>query len=195
MKKMTAKEIFSIPNIMSYFRILLIPVFCVLYLNADTTSDYLWAAAVVLLSSLTDLFDGMVARKFNMITELGKILDPVADKLSHAALAICLAIRYPLMWALLALMLVKEGYMGIMGLHFLKKGLMLNGAMWFGKVCTASLFVGLMVLFLFPNLPIVWVNTIIIVLMVIMLITLCMYIPQFARMRRGESGNGVEKIS
>ena len=72
-----------------------------------------------------------------MVTELGKALDPVADKLTHAALALCLAFRYPLMWALLALMAVKEGYMGIMGLYFLKRGKMLDGAMWFGKVCTA----------------------------------------------------------
>ena len=86
-----------------------------------------------------------------MITELGKALDPVADKLTHAALAVCLATRYPLMWLLIALMLIKEGYMGIMGIIFLRKGKMLNGAMWFGKVCTALLFVGLLVLFLIPH--------------------------------------------
>lgn len=194
MKKLTKREIFTVPNLMSYFRILLIPVFCWLYLTAETDADYLWAAAVVLISSLTDLFDGMIARKFNQITELGKVLDPVADKLSHAALAVCLAIRYPLMWALIALMVVKEGYMGLMGLHFLKRGLMLNGAMWFGKVCTASLFVGLLVLFIFHDLPLVWVNGIIVGLMVIMAVTLLLYIPQFAKMSRGEAGKKVEKL-
>ena len=70
----------------------------------------MYAALVVLLSSLTDLFDGKIARRFHMVTELGKALDPIADKLTHAALAICLATRYPMMWALIALMLVKEGY-------------------------------------------------------------------------------------
>ena len=104
-----------------------------------------------MLSSLTDLLDGLVARKFDMVTELGKALDPIADKLTHAALAICLAIRYPLMWALIGLMAVKEGYMGIMGVVFLRKGKMLDGAMWFGKVCTAVLFVGLLLLFVFPH--------------------------------------------
>ena len=193
MKKMTKREIFSVPNIMSYFRILLIPVFCVLYVNAETAADFLWAGAVVLISSLTDMFDGMVARKFNQITELGKVLDPVADKLSHAALAVCLAIRHPLMWALIALMVIKEGYMAIMGIYFLRRGRMLDGAMWYGKVCTASLFVGLLVLFLFPGIPEVWVNTIIIVLMVIMAAALIMYIPQFAKMRRGEAGIEVGK--
>ena len=183
MKKLKAKEIFSIPNIMCYFRIILIPVFCYMYLTAETGKDYIMASMVVLLSSLTDLFDGMVARKFNMITELGKILDPVADKLSHAALALCLAFRYPLMWALLSLMAVKEGYMAIMGIKYLKKGKMMDGAMWFGKICTASLFVGLMSLFLIYNMPVVWVNTIIIVLMIIMTITLLMYIPVYKKFK------------
>lgn len=184
LKKFNKKDIVSIPNLMGYFRVLLIPVFCWLYLTAQSTRDYLLAAIVVLVSSLTDLFDGMVARKFNMVTELGKIVDPVADKLTHAALAVCLAVRYPLMWVLIALMAVKEGYMAVMGIIFLKKGTMLNGAKWFGKICTASLFVGLMVLFLFPYLPTLAVNSIIIVLMVLMTITLLMYIPEFKKMHK-----------
>ena len=93
-------------------RLLLIPVFCYLYLAKEA---YHWAAGVVLLSSLTDLFDGMIARKFNMITNLGKALDPIADKLTHGALARCLAFRYPQMWVLFGLMVLKEGYMGVMG--------------------------------------------------------------------------------
>lgn len=186
MKKFDKKELFSIPNLMSYFRILLIPVFCWLYITADSDRDYLMAAIVVLISSLTDLFDGKIARRFNMITQWGKILDPVADKLSHAALAICLATRYPLMWALIALMAVKEGFMGVMGLIFLKKGKMLDGAMWFGKVCTATLFVGLMVLFLFIHLPLAAVNGIISFMMLIMVITLFLYIPVFRKMGQSE---------
>ena len=183
MKRFNKKDIFTIPNIICYVRIALIPVFCWMYITAETGSDYLWATAVVLFSSFTDLFDGMIARKFNQVTELSKVLDPVADKLTHAALAICLAIRYPLMWALIALMAVKEGYMGIMGLKFLKKDKMLDGAMWFGKVCTATLFTGMCVLFFFYNLPQLAVNIIIVVMMVVMLITLCMYIPVFRKMK------------
>ena len=106
MKRFNKKDLFTIPNLMGYFRILLIPVFCYFYIKKQA---YLLAAGIVLISSLTDLFDGYIARRFNMVTELGKALDPVADKLTHAALALCLAFRYPLMWALLALMAVKEG--------------------------------------------------------------------------------------
>lgn len=181
MRRFQAKEIFSIPNLMGYFRILLIPVFCYTYIAKE---NYLMAAGIVLLSSLTDLLDGLVARKFDMVTELGKALDPIADKLTHAALAICLAIRYPLMWALIGLMAVKNGYMGIMGLIFLRKGKMLDGAMWFGKVCTAVLFIGLLLLFVFPHLSSSLVNGLILLMMAVMVFTLLMYIPVFNRMRK-----------
>ena len=187
MKQFSTKEVFSIPNLMGYFRILLIPLFCYLYIAKEA---YLWASIVVLVSSLTDLFDGLIARKFHMITQLGKALDPIADKLTHAALAICLAIRYPYMWWLIGLMIVKEGYMGIMRLIFLRQGKMLDGAMWFGKICTATLFTGLMLLFLFPNLPLPVVNGLIILMVAVMLFTLLMYIPVFNRMRKETSEKG-----
>ena len=183
MRNIKKEEIWSIPNCMGYFRILLIPIFCIIYLNAESMKDYYLAAGIVLVSTITDLFDGKVARKFNMVTELGKALDPIADKLTHAGLAFCLASRYPLMWGLIALLVIKEGYMGIMGLIFLKKGKMLDGAMWFGKICTAVLFVGMLVLFLFPGLSEVWVNGMIIIMMVVMAVTLCMYVPVFKKMK------------
>lgn len=181
MKRFQKKDIFTIPNIMGYCRILLIPVFCYFYIAKE---DYLIAAGIVLISSLSDLFDGYIARRFNMVTELGKALDPIADKLTHAALALCLASRYPMMWALLGLMLIKEGYMGIMGLYFLKRDQMLDGAKWYGKVCTALLFVVLLILFFFPHLSITIVNTLIVVTMIVMFLTLCLYIPVFRQMRR-----------
>ena len=188
MKRFNKKDLFTIPNIIGYVRILLIPVFCWLYINAETRTDYLWATGVVLFSSLTDMFDGMIARKFNMVTELGKVLDPVADKLSHAAMAFCLALRYPLMWALIALMVAKEGYMGIMGVYFLKRGKMLDGAMWFGKVCTAVLFIGLVLLFFGYDMPVRTANVIILVMMAFMVFALCKYVPVFRRMNAEKDG-------
>lgn len=183
MKRFNKKDLWTIPNIIGYLRILLIPVFCWVYITAQSSRDYLIAAGIVLFSSFTDLFDGMIARKFNQVTELGKVLDPVADKLTHAALAVCLATRYSLMWALIALMVVKEGYMAVMGLHFLKKDQMLDGAMWFGKICTATLFAGLFGLFFFYRMPAVAANILICVMMVVMVITLCLYIPVFRKMK------------
>ena len=69
------KDIFTIPNLLSLFRLLLIPVYVAIYLNAKETTDYILAAGILTVSCLTDMIDGKVARHFNMITSLGKILD------------------------------------------------------------------------------------------------------------------------
>ena len=85
--KFTKKEIFSIPNIMGYVRILLIPVFVTLYVKGY----YNWALVALAVNIMTDFFDGIVARKFNQITELGKFIDPVADKLAGGVTAAVIA--------------------------------------------------------------------------------------------------------
>ena len=134
------KDIFSIPNILSFVRILLIPIFVWLYVTAGTSGEYYLAAAVVVASGITDFLDGQIARRCNMITEFGKFLDPLADKLTQGTLFLCIAINYPLMWILLAIWLLKDGFMAIMGLVLLKtKQTKLDGARWYGKVCTAIL--------------------------------------------------------
>lgn len=177
--KYTKKEIFTIPNLMGYFRILMIPVFCWLYLSGR----FVPAIVVIVVSSVTDLFDGMIARRFDMITDLGKMLDPVADKLTHAALAVCLAVRYPLMWFLIALMAVKESYMAYRGLSNIRRGLPVEGAKLYGKICTAYLFVMLIVLIFFRKLPLMAANILIGVGILIMAVTLLLYIIKFHRDR------------
>ncbi len=108
MRRISKKELLSIPNLMGYFRLIMIPVFVWLYLKASTDADYYRAAIVMGISSITDMFDGMIARKFNMITEFGKFLDPLADKLTHGAILLCLWSRYPLILLLLVLFVLKE---------------------------------------------------------------------------------------
>ncbi|MGL6201459.1 MAG: CDP-alcohol phosphatidyltransferase family protein [Lachnospiraceae bacterium] len=184
MKKYNRKEFLSIPNCMGYFRLILIPVFCILYLRAELPKDYYIAALVLLVSSLTDALDGFVARRFNMITEFGKLLDPVADKLTHAAIAVCLMFRYPNMKYLFVLMIIKEGFMAVMGLWNLKHGEKLDGAKWFGKFCTASLFCVMLVLVAYPKIALSTANLLIFMEMAIMLLTLILYIPQFYKMRK-----------
>ena len=80
------KELFTIPNLMGYFRILLIPIFMYIYLNAQSVTDTCRALFILILSGITDFFDGIAARKLHQVTQLGKALDPVADKLT---LCIC----------------------------------------------------------------------------------------------------------
>ena len=106
-------RILTIPNILSFFRLCLIPVIMWLYCVEE---NYLWAGITLILSGITDTVDGFVARHFHMTSDLGKMLDPVADKLTQAAMLFCLLTRFPLMILPLALMVVKETFMGITGL-------------------------------------------------------------------------------
>ena len=182
MRHISKKELLSIPNLMGYFRLIMIPVFVWLYLKASTDAEYYRAAIVMGISSITDMFDGMIARKFNMITEFGKFLDPLADKLTHGAILLCLWSRYPLILLLLVLFVLKEGFMLVMGAIKLREGKKLNGAKWFGKCCTALLFVVLFLLLLFPHMSLVTVNILILLCAAAMLITLLLYIPVFRSM-------------
>ncbi len=146
------KEILSIPNLLSLFRLALIPVYIIIYLQADSAADYVIAAAILAVSCLTDMIDGKIARKFNMITTLGKFLDPVADKATQFALTVCLAVDYPTLWNLVGLFVLKEGFQFVAGLITYRKGKMLTGALITGKICTTILFITLIVMVLLPAL-------------------------------------------
>ncbi len=147
------KELLTIPNLLSLFRLILIPVYMTVYLRAQTLADYALAAGILAVSCLTDAIDGKVARHFHMISTVGKVLDPIADKVTQFTLILCLAIRYPVVWSLVGLFVVKESFQLIAGILMLRKGKMLNGALISGKICTTVLFVSLIVLVLLPKLP------------------------------------------
>ena len=137
------KEILTIPNLLSLFRLVLIPVYVVIYLNAQAVTDYYIAGGILAVSCLTDALDGKIARHFGMISNLGKILDPLADKATQFTLILCLAIRHPILWTLVALFVVKESFQLIAGLIILRQGKILSGALLAGKISTAVLFVSL----------------------------------------------------
>ena len=145
------KDFFTIPNMLSAFRLILIPVYVVIYLRANETMEYILAASILAVSCLTDMIDGQIARKFNMISTIGKFLDPVADKATQFTLLVCLAITYPVLWSLAGLMIIKEGFQFIAGLIAFRKGKMLKGALISGKICTVILFASLILMVLLPD--------------------------------------------
>lgn len=165
------KDLFTIPNLLSLFRLVLIPVYVVIYLNADSNADYYLSAAILAVSCVTDLIDGKIARHFNMISNTGKILDPLADKATQFTLIICLTVRYPVLLALICLFVIKEGFQVIAGLMILKRGEILAGALLTGKICTTVLFISLIVLVMIPQISPTAVNVITIVDCVFMLIS------------------------
>ncbi len=146
------KEILTIPNMLSLFRLLLIPVHVSIYLKADSPADYFLAGTILAVSCLTDLIDGKIARHFNMISTVGKILDPLADKLTQLSLILCLAVKHPILRCLFVLFLIKELFQLVAGAINLKKGKMLKGALITGKISTTVLFVSLIAMVLFPEL-------------------------------------------
>lgn len=147
--RLRKQDILTIPNLLSMFRILLIPAIVVLYLK----ERHIAAVAVVILSALTDIADGRIARKYNMISDFGKFLDPVADKLTQAAMILCLVSLYPAMIALFLLMAVREFTQFFCGLAVLKKTDTMSSANWYGKASTATVYVVMVILFLFPDIP------------------------------------------
>lgn len=147
------KELFTIPNLLSLFRIMLIPVYITVYLSATENRQFFLAGSILSVSCMTDLADGMIARKFHMDTTLGKILDPLADKLTQLALILSLSARYPLLYPVLALFVVKELFQVGALVFFAQKGKALSGALFAGKLCTTVLFLSLTLLVLFPEIP------------------------------------------
>lgn len=145
------KEILTIPNILSLLRLLLIPVYVTIYLQAQTASEYLLAGTILALSCLTDLLDGKIARHFNMISTLGKILDPLADKATQLSLILCLATKHAILWYLVALFLIKETFQLVAGAIYLRRGIMLRSALTTGKLSTTVLFVSLTILVALPE--------------------------------------------
>lgn len=170
------KEVFTIPNLLSMFRLLLIPVYVTIYLNATDLHHYFLAGTILAVSCLTDMIDGKIARRYHLITTLGKALDPFADKLTQFALTLCLSLRYPVLRSVLGLFTVKEVFQLIAALVNYHKGKMLPGALLAGKICTTVLFISLILLVLFPNIGETIVNIIAVIDTVFLIISFISYI-------------------
>lgn len=175
-RNMRKKDYFTIPNLMGYFRILMIPVFLWLYYSAETTREYAISFVALIVSYLTDFFDGKIARKFNCVTEFGKTLDPVADKMTQCAVAIAVSLRLPELIPFLVLFVCKEFYMGVIGIYLLKKHKIRHPAQMYGKIYTWILDMGIMALLFFTNLPQTVVDGIIMFMIITLIITWILYL-------------------
>lgn len=136
-QKENLNRIITVPNLLSFFRLCLIPVIIWSYC---VKKNPLLAGEILLLSGLTDLADGYIARRFHRISNLGKILDPVADKLTQAAMLICLFTRFPHVLLLIVIMAGKELYMVVSGCLVIQKTGKVHGADWHGKIVTFLLY-------------------------------------------------------
>lgn len=144
-------KILTIPNLLSFLRIGIIPVFVYFYLHTEYPPIY--AVLVLVASGLTDMIDGFIARRFNQTSEFGKLLDPLADKLTQAAICFCVYLRIEHFRFFLWFFIIKEGMMLIGSAILLKRKVAPIAAMWFGKLATCVFYVVMVVIVAFPNLP------------------------------------------
>lgn len=142
------KDLFSnwktVPNLLSFLRIIMVPIFAVLFNNGQ----YLGAVGILALSGLSDFFDGKIARRFNQISSLGKILDPIADKLTQITIAIMFYLTFARAQDELIrkfsfvflIFLIKEALMVVGGAILIAMGIKPGAAEMPGKVATFAFY-------------------------------------------------------
>ena len=136
------KENCNIPNLLSILRIIIIGPFVYYFLK----DNYVMAAVMIAISGLSDMFDGYIARRFNQITKLGAMLDPVADKITLGSVVICMCIKIPVIMPIIIILLVKEILMLLAGLVLLKKHKTPPPAQWYGKIATIVFYISVAVI-------------------------------------------------
>ena len=176
----------NVPNTLTVIRLILVPVF-VITMFAPLPLQWSWLPlAIIVLSGITDVADGYIARHFNQITQLGKILDPLADKLSLLALSICIAVKFSPFWIIAIVVIVKEILQILGGGYLMKKKIKIPSSRWFGKACTAVTYCCYIILLGLPifQLPapawMLW--TMVISILVLMLLAFFSYLPVYLRL-------------
>lgn len=134
--------IFNVPNTLSFIRILVVPPMVYFFLN----DQIIWAVVMITISGLSDAFDGFFARKLNQVTELGKMLDPLADKLTQVAAAVCIGVKFPNLLYILMVFIAKELLMALGATFLLKRHKKPCAARWYGKIATVLFYVSVAVI-------------------------------------------------
>lgn len=144
------KDMWNVPNALTILRILLIPVFVILFFTGETDTEIAtaryWSLGVFLLASFTDMLDGKIARKYNLITDFGKLFDPLADKLMVCTALFCQGIAGVFPWVAIAIVLGKELFMVVGGSYMLRKGVVVYSNMW-GKAAQVCFIIALTLAF------------------------------------------------
>lgn len=180
------KRILTIPNLLSAARIVMIPVVACAYLRWN---DDALAACLLALTCLTDVLDGWIARRWNMGSDLGKILDVVADKLLQFSILLCAAAQYRQALVLAVILVVRECVSGYYCLRYIRAAHEVDGAQWFGKLTTAVLDLSLLLMCMFRNMPPLRIWSLVAVCAVLMLFSFYRYVQSY-RSWLGAKKNG-----
>lgn len=183
-------KVITLPNLLSVFRILLIPVFVVFYFQTRLQNHYWYAAGTLVLSGFTDILDGVIARKFNMVSEVGKVLDPIADKLTQVAMVVCLCVNHIIIIPMLLLFVIKEGCMLLGALFLYRDGKKPEAAHWWGKLSTVVIYVTVFIIVLSDIYPVIPVFIQVVLMMAAtftMFFSLFSYFKIYQSIRAGDS--------
>ena len=167
-------KIFTIPNIMSMFRILLLPFILWAYINSRRKT----ALFLLILSWVTDILDGKIARSFHMVSSLGKVLDPLADKLTQGFLLLALISDFPAIRFPFIVFLIVQVAMIVIGILVIKNTGTTYSANWPGKIATGVLNFTVIAHIIWTNIPAAASNLLVVICVVTMLIALFSYIFQ-----------------
>ena len=190
------KKIVTIPNIISFIRILLVPVFIILYFEKSVQNNLVWATIILLISGTTDVIDGIIARKFNMISTFGKMIDPVADKLTQAAVVVCLSITHPQIIPLMVLFFSKEFTMLLGSVQLYKIGRRPSESKWWGKLATVVFYFMMLIIIItdiYWKLPEDAISTMVVISAISILFSLFNYYPIFKDIQTGKYDVTTEK--
>ena len=182
MKKLFSGRIVTLPNLLSFFRLCLVPELILQYTRPGGSRRVLMLLAV---SALTDVLDGRIARRFGMVSDLGKALDPLADKLTQAAMLFCLARRFPLMLLPLTLLAVKEICCAAASLTAIGRTGQVESADWHGKFSTALLYALFALHLAVPGISGTLSGTLILLCTGVMLLSFVLYLRRFAEPKTG----------
>lgn len=180
----TRKEILTIPNLLSIFRLVLAVLFLGIVQRSGMEENKTILTVILVISGISDFLDGKIARKFHMVSEVGKLLDPIADKVTQGVLLVCLFSEYDLTKWLFVLFVVKESYMAVMGTKTVMKIHKNEGAKWYGKVSTIVFYVVMIILILFRNISKAFANVLIGCCGECMLLAFVMYARRYHVLQR-----------
>lgn len=187
----TRKEIVTVPNLLSVVRLLLIPLCVYTYIGRQ---DYRLTALLVVLSALTDIVDGWIARHFHQTSDLGKALDPFADKLTQIVILFCLAIRYPYLLGLGILLCIKELCSAVASIVAVKRTGEVRGARWHGKITTVAMYTTIMLHLLWVDIPKVSSYFLVGVCLALMLLSFILYMTEhITRTLKARKGEKLER--
>ncbi len=144
-------NVWNIPNVLTMLRIILIPVFVAVFFSTPHDRDKIAALVIFAAASITDMFDGMLARKLNQITDFGKLFDPLADKVMVVTAMVCQALIGVFPWIAIIIVGVKELIMMLGGIFMLSKNVVVYSN-YVGKTAQVFFIASLLLSFFHPSL-------------------------------------------